>query len=64
MDGGLEQARRRKQKGPDIAQAFLFTSSAATGRAYASSASSTFPFVSIPTKCTVTAAISGTTPIK
>lgn len=34
------------------------------GHAYASSASSTFPFVSIPTKCTVAAAISGTTPIR
>lgn len=50
--------------GPDIARATPFTSSVTAGRAYASSASSTFPFVSIPTKCTVTAAISGTMPIK
>lgn len=36
----------------------------AVADAQASSASNTLPFVSIPTQCTVTAAISGTTPIR
>lgn len=59
------QAGHPKQKDPaHIGRVFPFTSSAAAECAYASNASSTFPFVSIPTKCTVTAAISGTTPIR
>ncbi len=55
-----ENEKTRTSSGPSVSA----IAAVAARRAYASSASSTLPFVSIPTKWTVSAAISGTMPIR